>query len=149
MALIKCKECKHEVSTQAKTCPHCGASVYQSIGCGGALLAIIITVVLVYFSVLPSINTSSNKSSRKKNPDNIEICVMTRSFVERSLKAPSTAKFPSCSSLKIVRLGDQAYRVSSYVDAQNSFGAMLRKYYTVEIKYKGNDNWELLNIDIR
>ncbi|MGP0851725.1 zinc ribbon domain-containing protein [Serratia sp. CY83950] len=25
MALKKCKECKHEVSTSAQTCPHCGA----------------------------------------------------------------------------------------------------------------------------
>ncbi len=24
MALTKCKECKKEVSTSAKTCPHCG-----------------------------------------------------------------------------------------------------------------------------
>lgn len=27
MALIKCPECKNEVSGKAKTCPHCGATV--------------------------------------------------------------------------------------------------------------------------
>ena len=24
MALIKCKECNHQISSQAKTCPNCG-----------------------------------------------------------------------------------------------------------------------------
>jgi len=26
MAMIKCKECKQEVSASAKACPHCGAA---------------------------------------------------------------------------------------------------------------------------
>ena len=27
MALIRCSECKHEVSDQAQNCPHCGVSI--------------------------------------------------------------------------------------------------------------------------
>jgi len=26
MAMKKCKECKHDVSSSAKTCPHCGVA---------------------------------------------------------------------------------------------------------------------------
>lgn len=38
MAMTKCKECGKEISTTAKTCPHCGASttpVLDAIGSAG------------------------------------------------------------------------------------------------------------------
>ncbi len=43
MALKKCKECGQEVSTKADRCPNCGAKQKRkSIGCGGALLILIV-----------------------------------------------------------------------------------------------------------
>ena len=33
MALIKCKECNHEISKKASTCPNCGAKNKQNLGC--------------------------------------------------------------------------------------------------------------------
>lgn len=33
MALIKCPECKREVSSTAKACPHCGAPIDTAIRC--------------------------------------------------------------------------------------------------------------------
>lgn len=33
MALIKCKECKREVSDKAKTCPHCGNPIDTKVYC--------------------------------------------------------------------------------------------------------------------
>ncbi|CAH3779769.1 hypothetical protein I9Y19_003266 [Citrobacter freundii] len=52
MALTKCKECKKEVSTSAKTCPHCGVKdpgfgAKQKLS--GCLVLIIITVTVMYF----------------------------------------------------------------------------------------------------
>jgi len=32
MALIKCKECRKEVSTKAEVCPHCGARIKEKTG---------------------------------------------------------------------------------------------------------------------
>ncbi|EMV5400057.1 hypothetical protein AACN09_003720, partial [Escherichia coli] len=52
MALTKCKECKKEVSTSAKTCPHCGVKD-PGFGAkeklGGCLILIIIVAVIMYF----------------------------------------------------------------------------------------------------
>jgi hypothetical protein len=45
MALIKCSECKTDISDKATTCPKCGAPVKKpqtNIGCGGAVVATII-----------------------------------------------------------------------------------------------------------
>lgn len=52
MALTQCKECKKEVSTTAKTCPHCGVKdpgfgAKQKLS--GCLIMIIIVAAIAYF----------------------------------------------------------------------------------------------------
>lgn len=46
MAMTKCKECKNEVSTSAKTCPHCGVS-NPSVTAKQQLLGLVILGVLI------------------------------------------------------------------------------------------------------
>ena len=46
MALVKCHECGHEISTSAESCPNCGAKRKKSlgqkeVGCGALLLVVI------------------------------------------------------------------------------------------------------------
>lgn len=48
MALVKCKECGSEVSTSAKTCPHCGKRL-QASGCSQLVLILFAIVLLVIF----------------------------------------------------------------------------------------------------
>ncbi|SNX59751.1 hypothetical protein SAMN06296273_1185 [Nitrosomonas ureae] len=51
MAIIKCKECGNEISSEARNCPKCGYKIPKSIGCGTAILIIIaIFVALVMIS---------------------------------------------------------------------------------------------------
>lgn len=61
MALIKCKECKEEVSSKAKTCPKCGAEVAKkSIGCGGLIGYFIVGAIAIsWLSSLFSTNTKN------------------------------------------------------------------------------------------
>ena len=47
MALKKCKECGHEVSTKAKACPNCGARIGRSSAAGCLSLAVILVLVFV------------------------------------------------------------------------------------------------------
>lgn len=47
MALKKCKECGHEVSTKAKTCPNCGARIGTSTAAGCLLLVVILVAALI------------------------------------------------------------------------------------------------------
>jgi RNA polymerase subunit RPABC4/transcription elongation factor Spt4 len=46
MALIACRECKKEVSDQAKTCPHCGVTCLSKPSTAWRLLKIIAIVAL-------------------------------------------------------------------------------------------------------
>lgn len=117
-----------------------------------ALIALIVLIVAPsiaffwsYYNVI--VSPSHKKTSSKADvPSDIDVCVTAHLYVKQLLKAPSTAKFPPCDFGKVSRLGNKQYRYQSYVDAQNSFGAMVRTYYVVEMEYLGNDEWKLKDI---
>lgn len=60
---------------------------------------------------------------------------IAKEIVESALKSPSTAEFPSIFSddIKMARNKDIVV-VQSYVDSQNSFGAMIRSEWLVQFK---------------
>jgi len=66
----------------------------------------------------------------------------TQQFVEKRLKAPSTANFPYGGSRHVTSLGNDRYAFDSYVDSQNSFGAELRTHFEGVIK-EVPGGWEL------
>jgi hypothetical protein len=80
-----------------------------------------------------------------KRASALEAKMMCRQFVERSLKAPSTADFPFSDEFSAVGKDNGPYIVIGYVDAQNSFGAMLRTHFTCELHTDGKE-WFLDNL---
>lgn len=68
-------------------------------------------------------------------------------YVKLVLKAPSTAEFPGSffSPFEGWEMANDngTYKVKSYVDSQNSFGAMLRSEFYMEFKKNSNGNLEL------
>lgn len=89
---------------------------------------IVIICVLGWFFVANIINSSDNNSV-----DTSDVWVCAKKYVETQLKSPSTSKFCSSSSATITSKGKNKYTVSGYVDAQNSFGAISRQYFTVTL----------------
>jgi hypothetical protein len=60
MAMIKCPECKKEMSSQAEACPHCGAK--QKKGCSIGCLTSTILVSLVIFVIFLQLGKSNQSS---------------------------------------------------------------------------------------
>ena len=62
-------------------------------------------------------------------------------FVEKRLKAPSTAKFPNQwdNGVEIKRTDNSTFCVSAFVDAENSFGAKIRQHWSVTVRYNEAD----------
>lgn len=91
--------------------------------------------------------------AEKKKDRSTMAAIICANFVERSLKAPKSADFPfGRAAYGTAKLDDQKYLVRSYVDAQNSFGAMLRNDYTCGIQYVGGSDsddrsWKLIGLD--
>jgi hypothetical protein len=93
---------------------------------------------------------SSQSGSRVPTPippfTATQVCIAAHEAVKGGLKAPSTAKFPdnfcrdvATSTAKNAE-GRTVWTVSGPVDAQNTFGAMIRSTYTVEITDLGDGN---------
>lgn len=78
---------------------------------------------------------------------------ITKEFVTQSLKAPTTAKWGSIFSdhqdpTKCVRyLGGNRFKSRGWVDAQNSFGAVVRTQFDCTVQHQAN-SWTLVNLDI-
>lgn len=82
--------------------------------------------------------------------DRSDACFMSQKFVKQNLKAPATAEFPdwTADNCNASANGD-TWRVRSFVDSQNGFGAMIRSDYGVEMRYNADkDTWTLLDIMI-
>jgi hypothetical protein len=70
--------------------------------------------------------------------------VMCKQEVRKRLKAPATADFPTFMNSE---LKDGKYVVTSYVDAQNGFGANLRTYFQCETGDAGAEQLEIAKVE--
>ncbi len=159
----KCKKCGSNVGLKEKKCPNCGASTQLQISTGKGCLIVflvfaipVLIIALINPSSTPTTNTSSQKSSEDPNAwktrDNKSMAyIMMEDFVKRKLKAPSTAEFPGIFDGKldhVKSLGGQKYRIVSYVDAQNTFGAQIRTRFVGEIQQTSEDEWQLISLNL-
>lgn len=118
-----------------------------------AIVAVLLLTIIVYLAVPTTGSTSNAELAREReqagHDDSSGAWVFMQGFVEKRLKSPSTASFPwfTAISESVIPLGDDRYRVSSYVDAQNAFGATVRTQFTGIIK-KVYGEWELEFLDL-
>jgi len=49
----------------------------------------------------------------------------------------------------VTDLGNGRYRVQGWVDAQNSFGAMIRSNFVVELETSDGETWQCTSIAIK
>lgn len=68
-----------------------------------------------------------------------------KSIVGKNLASPGSAKFASLGdrTVKVKKIGACKYRVSSFVDSQNGFGALLRTNFTITVEGSPEDSaWQ-------
>jgi hypothetical protein len=96
--------------------------------------AIIITAVVLNYHVSgPKVNPDSESYAAS----DLEYYAMGAAelIVKGRLKAPATARFTETS---VVRQSGDRYLVATTVDAENSFGAMIRSTYLVAVRINPN-----------
>jgi len=72
MALVKCKDCDKEVSTEAKTCPHCGAPMPKE-GMGWFATSVMIVGGLVAaFLIFGAMQPETPRSVARERCDKIK-----------------------------------------------------------------------------
>jgi len=83
MGMIKCKDCKQQVSSKAKSCPHCGNPIKKSssVGC---LVAIILSIAVVVIMAVSMDDTASVSSDPDVRKPSIELSKLNGTFVSSS-----------------------------------------------------------------
>lgn len=106
-----------------------------------------ISGIMIVFFFIVGVDSQNNYSSQTPNfstndiGDKIDLHVQAQQFVLQGLKAPATAKFPAF-PYGAIDLGNDRYKIISFVDSQNSFGALIRSDWTVVMK-TSNNSWVL------
>ncbi len=64
---------------------------------------------------------------------------VAQQYVLQLLKSPSTAEFPDATTklTHIVKLSKGQYRINSWVDCQNDFGAPVRSRFSIKVTIQG------------
>ena len=106
----------------------------------GCLWVLIVNVVLFSILAILLVYTSGNKKSDPKRNS----YYMAKQFIEKQLKVPSTAEYQEYSE-DMVEVSGNVYKVTMYVDAENSFGAKVRTHFIVQMKTDG-DKWYIADI---
>jgi hypothetical protein len=88
--------------------------------------------VLIASTILISCDYSDSEDPEFKATYNVE------HYVRNQLKAPNSAEFSGTTATKIE---DNIYLVTGSVDAQNSFGATLRKNFSCEIEFTSRNKY--------
>lgn len=74
---------------------------------------------------------------------------MSQRFVERQLKAPDSASFPTMPNASSERVGECSFAVRAYVEAKNDLGMTVRSYYTTTMVLEpGTTLWRAENLSI-
>jgi len=157
----KCNYCAMMIPKDAKICPFCRKKLQVSpIIKYGLLILLILWIIgkIAYNnagSEYKSVSALSPEqiAAKQQAHDNIEARSWAKIYVQNFLKAPSTAKFQSTADFIVSLVTDKngkpikdVWVVEGYVDAQNSFGAMLRNQFTIKLQKVGDNKWIPLNI---
>jgi hypothetical protein len=124
------------------------------------VLAILLTIPIIYCGSeiykerkiekkTQEIVAAQAKVTNKSNSENRKYCYdqdilaygYAIDFVKERLKSPSSAKFPNHSEQLRHTVNDEgscSYEIVSWVDSQNSFGAMLRQRFKCTIYFEGD-----------
>lgn len=123
-------------------------------GCGGVLLLLLaVAVVLAIVSGLSGDGGGSDGADDAPSADELDagafdVCTQ---FVKDRLKSPSTAKFRNFyedDGEVVVTHAADTYTVSSTVDSENGFGAMLRSTFRCEVRHVSGTSWRLVDLQI-
>ena len=128
MSLVKCSECKKEISNKSKVCIHCGSPVEkEGVGIFGVIVLTIIggIVILIFLaSQAPSSSSSSYSSSSNTYtppPDVLEVQNFSCATEHGYMHVEGTVKNISNRSLKnVVVVGQYKTKDKTFITSSNA-----------------------------
>ncbi|RZK54742.1 MAG: hypothetical protein EOO87_09650 [Pedobacter sp.] len=118
---------------------------------------IVITVAVIFVLSIkacikesPGQSKSRMESKKEREAKNMvtKAFVYSKNCVREKLISPITAKFPYVNGSAVTKINDSTFTVSSHVDSQNSFGAMIRRNYKCKIIITAKDIYRCEDLTI-
>lgn len=156
MAIGKCRECGKDVSTEAKTCPHCGASnpIEGSVGRFTTAIAICLAAFVgIKCSstddtpadpVASNVRTYTPSKEHTAGASNARY--MCSEFVKRGAHDPSSLDWDRRFEWPAREYDDGVWEVGMRFRAKNGFGATVLNVKTCRIKVSG-ENASLMSLE--
>ena len=133
MAIIKCRECGKDVSSDAKTCPHCGKSQASGLGGNVILIAILIVVTIIF------IGNISGPTTPKVNDPHSDARWACDIALKQQLNDPDSAQYGSVDSWYTATKKDGTILVQPDIRAKNAFGAYIKATWECVTKAEGGN----------
>ena len=97
------------------------------------------SILFLFLCMFMGINGEySNSPTELDRPDEIEAITMAQYFVKERLLSPHSADFPWSGWTVVPDMTGNRFKIESYVDSQNAFGAMIRTQYWCVVQYEPN-----------
>ncbi|RPI06745.1 MAG: hypothetical protein EHM64_01860 [Ignavibacteriae bacterium] len=104
-------------------------------------------IILGVFAFIVIANLFSDSGTQSKDSLRTNAYTMAKHFIKEQLTSPASADFASMSESNISTKDGVTFTISSYVDSQNSFGAVIRTNFVVKIRYiESTNKWRLEDI---
>ena len=146
----KCPKCMKEVDAKASKCPYCQSDMRNWIRKHpiGSLLLVLIIIPVFVSGIIGGSSTSEQTPTQQISEVKYQSArILAKSYVDKvPLKSPSTAKY-NPPTTKVDPTNPNLFEVSSYIDSQNGFGAMIRTYWSMKLEYTGSDDQTSVETD--
>ena len=99
----------------------------------------LLSILSICIFIFLAFGSDDSDSSGSSSSEDLLAYNYAESFVKKKLKSPSSAKFAGLFEKRdhITKVGDRKYKIVSYVDSQNGFGAMIRSNWSCTITFVG------------
>lgn len=142
MNKTKCPHCQVEIDPKATKCPHCQSDTRSWLR-RHPIMSLLIVFILAPVFISQVVSEPSAEVSPTQRLDQVKLQnaeILAKSHVKKvPLKSPSTAKY-NPPSTEVDAKNPNLFEVSSYLDSQNGFGAMIRTYWSMKLEFVGEDN---------
>jgi hypothetical protein len=120
----------------------------QPVTPGTAIFVCVVFFIIFLVFKCSCSETDQERANRTEQNSEFTAYYYSQQCVKELLKSPSTAEFPSGSDQFVTRIDNDTFLINSYVDSQNSFGAMLRTNYVCQITLNNNDTYTCDSIEL-
>ena len=153
-----CEHCGKEIDDKEVFCKHCGSKINEAKNEDKnkeedhkpntktkSIISIVVTLVI--FAIIVGVAFTccgggcGGSEVKESGHSIIEAWTAAQIEVERNLKSPSTAKYPWDAKEYVTKINDNDFKVRSYVDSENSFGATIRTNFSCTVEFTGEDTY--------